>query len=123
NHLQPHVNRPGAADRLREMLARTAQDHVSGQRSNASALEDIRQRLDGLAAAIVGLTEKLAALDARLERIDERHEDHYDRVSAIEGHLGEQGQGLSSLEDSLLILAEALLCPQGRHAPPPREGP
>jgi hypothetical protein len=41
-------HQPGAADRMRELLARTGQDHVADQRSNAGALEDIRQRMEGL---------------------------------------------------------------------------
>jgi hypothetical protein len=40
----------------------------------------------------------VAALDTRLERLDERHDDQYDR--------------LTSLEETLLVLAEALLCPE-----------
>jgi hypothetical protein len=48
NHTLIRGNQPPAADRMRELLARTVQDHVSDQRPNAGALEDIRQRLEGL---------------------------------------------------------------------------
>jgi hypothetical protein len=50
NHilLRGNGNQAGAADRMRELLARTVQDHVADQRSNAGALEDIRQRMEGL---------------------------------------------------------------------------
>ena len=48
NHTLIRGNQPPAADRMRELLARTVQDHVFDQRSNAGALEDIRQRLEGL---------------------------------------------------------------------------
>src|SRR6266567_6242737 len=48
NHILLRANQPGAADRMRELLARTVQDHVADQRSNAGALEDIRQRMEGL---------------------------------------------------------------------------
>ena len=49
NHILLRGNQPGAVpDRMRELLARTVQDHVSDQRSNAGALEDIRQRMEGL---------------------------------------------------------------------------
>ena len=44
NHILIRGNQTGAADRMRELLARTVQDHVADQRSNAGALEDIRQR-------------------------------------------------------------------------------
>ena len=48
NHILLRGNQTGAADRMRELLARTVQDHVADQRSNAGALEDIRQRMEGL---------------------------------------------------------------------------
>src|SRR6266568_2410106 len=48
NHVLLRGNQPGAADRMRELLARTVQDHVADQRSSAGALEDIRQRMEGL---------------------------------------------------------------------------
>ncbi len=48
NHILLRGNQPGAADRMRELLARTGQDHVADQRSNVGALEDIRQRMEGL---------------------------------------------------------------------------
>ena len=48
NHILLRGNQPAAADRMRELLARTVQDHVADSRSNAGALEDIRQRMEGL---------------------------------------------------------------------------
>ncbi len=48
NHVLFRGSRPGAADRMRDLLARTVQDHVSDQRSHASALEKIRKHLEGL---------------------------------------------------------------------------
>ena len=48
NHIALRGNQAGAADRMRELLARTVQDHFADQRSNAGALEDIRQRMEGL---------------------------------------------------------------------------
>src|ERR1700683_1550212 len=47
NHILLRGNQPGAADRMRELLARTVQDHVSDARSNSGVLEDIRQRMEG----------------------------------------------------------------------------
>jgi phage shock protein A len=129
-----------ATDRMRELLARTVHDHIIEERSTAAALQDIRQRLDALdgataiAATLDGLAASLGALDskltARLERLDERLDDQYDRVRAIESAV--QGQSMSleaaaakaveaasgdimariaSLEDTVLTLAEALLRP------------
>jgi uncharacterized protein YceH (UPF0502 family) len=110
------------------------------ERSTAAALQDIRQRLDALdgataiASTLDGLAASLGALDskltARLERLDERLDDQYDRVRAIEAAV--QGQSVSleetvakavdaasgdimariaSLEDTVFTLAEALLRP------------
>ena len=95
-----------AADRMRELLARTVHDHLVEERSVTSALQEIRLRLeaideasatgiaatvDGLAATLDGLAATLGALDskltARLERLDERLDDQYDRVRAMDGKL------------------------------------
>ena len=88
-----------AADRMRELLARTVHDHIVEERSVASALQEIRLRLEamddtsvaGIAATIDGLAATLGALDskltARLERLDERLDDQYDRVRSIDGKL------------------------------------
>src|SRR6202012_3875910 len=48
NHLLMRGGQPGPADRMRDLLARTVQDHVTDQRSHASALEEIRKHLEGL---------------------------------------------------------------------------
>src|ERR1700761_4064976 len=86
-----------ATDRMRELLARTVHDHIVEERSTGAALQDIRQRLDALdgataiAATLDGLAASLGALDskltARLERLDERLDDQYDRVRSVDGKL------------------------------------
>ncbi len=75
NHILLRGNQPGAADRMRELLARTVQDHVADQRSNAGALEEIRQRLEGLEwlvkevreREIPGMTDRLDGLARHLD--------------------------------------------------------
>jgi hypothetical protein len=62
-------------------------------------MDELGRRIDVLAAAVAGLADKVGALDARLERLDERHDDQYDR--------------LTSLQETLLVLAEALGRPAG----------
>jgi hypothetical protein len=91
-----------AADRMRELLARTVHDHILEERSVASALQEIRLRLDAMdetsvtaiAATIDGLAATLGTLDskliARIERLDERLDDQYDRVRSIDGKLDAQ---------------------------------
>ena len=137
------------ADRMRELLARTVHDHLVEERSVASALQEIRLRLDAMddsnvaaiAATIDGLAATLGTLDskltARLERLDERLDDQYDRVRSVDGKLDAQSASveeivakaveaatadisgrIASLEDTVLTLAEALLRPAIR-APQP----
>jgi hypothetical protein len=97
-----------AADRMRELLARTVHDHIVEERSVASALQEIRLRMNtmddtsvtSIAATLDGLAATLGALDskltARLERLDERLDDQYDRVRSIDGKL--EGQPASTEE-------------------------
>ena len=94
-----YTGQHAAADRMRELLARTVQDHIVEERTTAAALQDIRQRLNdlddasaaGIAASLDGLAASLGTLDskltARLERLDERLDDQYDRVRALESAL------------------------------------
>ena len=138
------------ADRMRELLARTVHDHIVEERSVASALQEIRLRLDAMddsgvaaiAATIDGLAATLGTLDskltARLERLDERLDDQYDRVRSVDGKLDAQSASteevvakaveaatagiagrIASLEDTVLTLAEALLRPSMRAPQPP----
>jgi chromosome segregation ATPase len=143
------------ADRMRELLARTVHDHIVEERTVASELQEIRLRLEamgaedgasvtGIAATIDGLAATLGTLDskltARLERLDERLDDQYDRARSIDGKLDAQSASteetvakaveaataditarIASLEDTVLTLAEALLRPAIR-MPPPRGG-
>ena len=68
NHVLLRGNQAGAADRMRELLARTVQDHVADQRSNAGALEDIRQRMEGLEWLVKEVREReMPGLAARLD--------------------------------------------------------
>jgi hypothetical protein len=158
NHLLLRASQPAttayngqhaAADRMRELLARTVHDHLMEERSVAGLLQEIRLRLDtldqsgdsGMAAAVDGLSATIDALaatlgtldsklTARLERLDERLDDQYDRVRSVDGKLDAQAGAMeeaaaravnaatadivariSSLEDTVLTLAEALLRP------------
>ncbi len=106
----PAYNGQPAADRMRELLARTVHDHIVEERSAATALHEIRVRLDaisgdqngagiaatvdGLEATIDGLAATIGALDskltARLERLDERLDDQYDRVRSVDAKLEDQ---------------------------------
>jgi chromosome segregation ATPase len=70
NHILLRGNQPGAADRMRELLARTVQDHVADQQSNAGALEDIRQRIEGLEWLANEIREReIPGMTARLDSL------------------------------------------------------
>ncbi|HEY0937833.1 MAG TPA: hypothetical protein VGD91_29340 [Trebonia sp.] len=155
---QPGYTGQPAAERMRDLLARTVHDHIVEERTVATALQEIRLRLDtidetgptgtagtidGLAATMDGLAATLGAIDgkltARLERLDERLDDQYDRVRSLDEKLEGQGAGveetvtkavaaatadiiarIASLEDTVLTLAEALLRPSIRPPQPPQ---
>lgn len=147
NHVAP-ASPPATTDRMRDLLARTVQDHIGAERDTATALAEIRRRLDaleqvglaGIAATMDGLAASLGTLDAklaaRLERLDERLDDQYDRVHSLGTTLGDQSARLdvvaakaveaatndviarlASLEETVLTLAEALLRPSMRNGP------
>jgi hypothetical protein len=113
----PAINgQHAAADRMRELLARTVHDHIVEERSVASVLQEIRLRLEaidetsvtGITATIDGLAATLGTLDsklaARLERLDERLDDQYDRVRSIDGKLDGQS---ASMEETVAKAVEA----------------
>src|ERR1039457_5454382 len=70
NHILLRGNQPGAADRMRELLARAVQDHVADQQSNAGALEDIRRRIEGLELLAKEIREReIPGMTARLDSL------------------------------------------------------
>jgi hypothetical protein len=163
NHLLLRASQPAppahngqhvVAVRMRELLARTVHDHIVEEGSVATALQEIGLRLDAMddsgvttiAATVDGLAATLGTLDgkltARLERLDERLDDQYDRVRSFDGKLDAQISGveefvakaveagnadlirrIASLEDTVLTLAEALLRPAIRDPHPSNASP
>src|ERR1700730_3896959 len=70
NHILLRGSQPAAADRMRELLARTVQDQFADQRSNAGALEDIRQRMEGLEWLVKEVREReVPGMTARLDSL------------------------------------------------------
>src|ERR1700734_764910 len=119
-----YTGQHAAADRMRELLARTVQDHIVEERSTAAALQDIRQRLNdlddasaaGIAASLDGLAASLGTLDskltARLERLGEQPVSLEEAVAkGVEASGADIMARIASLEDTVLTLAEALLRP------------
>jgi chromosome segregation ATPase len=103
NHTRIRGNQPGAADRMRELLARTVQDHVADQRSSAGALEDIRQRLEGLEWLAREVREReMAGLTAQLDQLA----GHLDQAAAkppawAESLAENVEQGVGKLQQSM----------------------
>src|SRR6266566_7451018 len=89
NHILLRGNQPGAADRMRELLARTVQDHVADQWSNAGALEDIRQRMEGLEWLVKEVREReIPGMTDRLARhLDETTQKPPQWAESLAGHL------------------------------------
>src|SRR6201996_1891726 len=97
NHLLLRGSQPGpAADRMRDLLARTVQDHVSDQRSHASALEEIRKHLEGLEWLVKEVREhELTHLarqltvqtDGMRRQLDEAHENAPAWAESLPGDL------------------------------------
>ncbi len=104
-----HNGQHAVADRMRELLARTVHDHIVEERSVASALAEIRLRLDAIddsgvtaiAATVDGLAATLGRVDskltARLERLDERLDDQYDRVRWVDRKLDAQTASMEEM--------------------------
>ena len=78
SHTLIRGNQP-AADRMRELLARTVQDQFTDQRSNAGALEDIRQRMEGL-EWLETLGRELATIGSRVDSTAERLAGQLERI-------------------------------------------
>lgn len=64
------------SDRMRELLARAAQDHVYEQRTQGAVLDEIRQRLEGMEWLLREVREReLGGLGVALEAITQRLDD------------------------------------------------
>jgi chromosome segregation ATPase len=126
NHILLRGNQPGPADRMRELLARTVQDHVADQRSNASALEDIRQRIEGLEwlvkevheQEIPGLADRLNSLAQHLDETAQRPppwaESLAEHVGQALDALRAQDEHLSRLQQNINELHRSMESAAGR---------
>jgi chromosome segregation ATPase len=70
NHNFLHAGSQPVSDRMRELLARAAQDHVYEQRSQGQILDEIRQRLEGMEWLLREVREReLSGLTGQLESV------------------------------------------------------
>ena len=113
------------SDRMRELLARAAQDHVYEQRTQGAVLDEIRQRLEGMEWLLREVREReLGGLSGTLESVHGRLDDisvrppawaeglaqHVeavrDHVDAVGERVGSLGQRVDSVRDRVTPLGE-----------------
>ncbi|MEV4181985.1 hypothetical protein AB0J28_11150 [Streptosporangium canum] len=97
------------SDRMRELLARAAQDHVYEQRTQGAVLDEIRQRLEGMEwllrevreRELGGLSGTMASVHGRLDDIAVRPpawaEGLAQHVEAVRDHVDAVGERVGSL--------------------------
>jgi predicted nucleic acid-binding Zn-ribbon protein len=119
NELLLGGTRPGAAERMRELLARTIQDHSSEERSTIAALEEIVQRLENLELAVKEVREReVPGLGAHLEGLAARVDDVRDRppgwaesmagrIESLSGQIA-PAEGLAALRGDVATVAEVV---------------
>ncbi|MEV7803745.1 hypothetical protein AB0O28_12425 [Microbispora sp. NPDC088329] len=113
------------SDRMRELLARAAQDHVYEQRTQGAVLDEIRQRLEGMEWLLREVREReLGGLGAALEAITQRLDDMAVRppawaeglaqhVELLRDHVDEAGGRTQGLADRMADFTHRLGKVQG----------
>ncbi|MFF4990499.1 hypothetical protein ACFY19_25185 [Streptosporangium saharense] len=113
------------SDRMRELLARAAQDHVYEQRTQGAVLDEIRQRLEGMEWLLREVREReLGGLSGTLESVTVRLDDvmarppswaeglaqHVeavrDHVDAVGARIGTLSEGVESVGERVVPLGE-----------------
>ncbi|MQA83261.1 MAG: hypothetical protein GEV03_01175 [Streptosporangiales bacterium] len=76
NHDFAHPGGPPISDRMRDLLARAAQDQMDEQRTHGAAVEELRQRLEGLEWLLQQVREReIAGLSNQLGSVRQRIDD------------------------------------------------
>ncbi|MBB2742339.1 UNVERIFIED_ORG: ABC-type transporter Mla subunit MlaD [Microbispora rosea subsp. rosea] len=108
------------SDRMRELLARAAQDHVYEQRTQGAVLDEIRQRLEGMEWLLREVREReLGGLGVTLEVITQRLDDMTVRPPAwaeglaqhmelLRDHVDDVGGRTQGLADRMADVAHRL---------------
>ncbi|WP_161627944.1 MULTISPECIES: hypothetical protein [Microbispora] len=108
------------SDRMRELLARAAQDHVYEQRTQGAVLDEIRQRLEGMEWLLREVREReLGGLGMTLEVITQRLDDMTVRPPAwaeglaqhmelLRDHVDDVGGRTQGLADRMADVAHRL---------------
>jgi chromosome segregation ATPase len=128
NHILLRSGQPGAADRMRELLASTVPD-VSDPRSHASALEGIRRHLEGLewlveevrerelaglAGQLADARETLRAQEQWLSRLQQNDVKLQQSMEAAPGRFSRLGQAIAGLSQRADDLNKEMSAVKGR---------
>ncbi|MEV4092475.1 hypothetical protein [Streptosporangium saharense] len=109
------------SDRMRELLARAAQDHVYEQRTQGAVLDEIRQRLEGMEWLLREVREReLGGLSGTLESVTVRLDDVMARppawaeglaqhVEAVRDHVDAVGARVGSLSEGVESVGERVV--------------
>lgn len=111
NHDFAYPEGPAISDRMRELLARAAQDQVSEQRTQGAALEELRQRLEGLEwllqqvreKEIGTLTDRVDSVRAQLETLRTRPPQWAESLAA---HIDDVAERAKPIEDVPTVRSE-----------------
>jgi hypothetical protein len=90
-----------AADRMRELLARSTVDHQSIERAAATALAEIRQRLTDLERAVAEVRDHAGAEHDSANRAAEQMTTHAQRLAGMSATLDGLTAGLSTFSAQL----------------------
>lgn len=94
----------GVSDRMRDLLARASEDHVYEQRSQDAAIDEIRQRLEGLEWLTRELREReLGGLVGQLESVEGRLTSLTDKApgwaETLAEHIAKVGERVEPMTD------------------------
>ncbi|GIH29173.1 hypothetical protein Aph01nite_74830 [Acrocarpospora phusangensis] len=106
------------SDRMRELLARAAQDHVYEQRTQGAVLDEIRQRLEGMEWLLREVREReLGGLSGTMEAVNGRLDDITNRppawaeglaqhVEMVRDHVDAVNERVAGVGDRVTPIAE-----------------
>src|SRR5579875_3640439 len=111
NHILSQGSQPGAADRMRELLARTVQDHMLDQQSNAAAIEEVRKHLEGLEWLVKDAGERESAniaaqIDSLFRRLDDASQTPPRWAVSLAGQIGALQAQAETLQEQAETLQE-----------------
>lgn len=90
-----------AAERMRELLARSTADHAAIERATATALDEIRQRLSSLERAVTEVREHAGAEQDSASRTAEQMSTQAQRLAGMSATLDGLTAGLSTFSAQL----------------------